>query len=89
MVSYVRWKCFLRQVLLLSIIHDITEHRMAEEALQASEANLRAFLNALPEPAFLLDREGELLIVNAKPAVMEAMRRIRLDTIIPVKGKKK
>jgi anti-anti-sigma factor len=34
-------------------------------------------------------RGGELRIVNASPAVMEAMRRIRLDTIIPVKVKKK
>jgi anti-anti-sigma factor len=37
----------------------------------------------------LNSKGGELLIVNAKPAVAEAMRRIRLDTIIPVKGKKK
>jgi anti-anti-sigma factor len=34
-------------------------------------------------------RGGELRIVNVDPVVLEAMRRIRLETIIPVKGKKK
>jgi anti-anti-sigma factor len=37
----------------------------------------------------LKSRGGELLIVNANHAVLEAMRRIRLDSIISVKGKKK
>ena len=35
----------------------------------------------------LSSRGGGLLIVNAQPPVLEAMRRIRLNAIIPVRGK--
>ena len=34
-------------------------------------------------------RGGGLLIVNPQPEVLKAMRRIRLDAVIPIKGKKK
>lgn len=53
------------QLLFLStIIRDISEQRRAQEILQASESALRAFLDALPTPAFLLDKDGKLLVLN-------------------------
>lgn len=37
----------------------------------------------------LIARGGEMRVVNAQPQVLEAMRRIRLDAVLPVRGKKK
>ncbi|MFA6450228.1 MAG: STAS domain-containing protein [bacterium] len=37
----------------------------------------------------LNSKGGELRVVNAAPLVLEAMRRIRLDAILPIRGKKK
>ena len=50
--------------LLFSIIHDITERRIAEEAVRQSEENLRAFFNSIDDFAFVLDEEGNVLQVN-------------------------
>jgi len=43
---------------------DITELKQAEEAIRKSEENLRSFMNALIEPAFLLGVNGAVLAAN-------------------------
>jgi len=53
----------------IAIIDDITERRRAREALQESEETLHVFLNALGEPALLLDLDSRAVVVN------EAMAR--------------
>jgi len=52
---------------------DITERNRAQLALKQSEESLRVFLNAVPQPALLLDREGVILLAN--PAASVGMDR--------------
>ncbi|MEW5900384.1 MAG: PAS domain S-box protein, partial [Acidobacteriota bacterium] len=40
------------------------EHVLVEQALRESAASLRAFLDAVPEPAYLTDKEGKILVAN-------------------------
>jgi PAS domain S-box-containing protein len=43
---------------------ELAERREAETALRASETTLKTFINAIPQPAFLLDRAGRFLMAN-------------------------
>ncbi len=56
--------------LTLAIVEDIDDRKRAEEARRASEASLRAFLDALPAPAILLDRDLNAVVVNAAIAAI-------------------
>jgi PAS domain S-box-containing protein len=47
------------------ISRDITEKKKAEEKILESERNVRGFLEALKEPALLLDSEGKILFANS------------------------
>jgi two-component system, cell cycle sensor histidine kinase and response regulator CckA len=49
---------------ILSTWIDISDRKRIEEALKESEESLRVFLNAIPHPAFLMDRAGTAIITN-------------------------
>jgi len=49
---------------LQGIVIDVTERKKTEAALRESETTLQAFINALPDPAFIIDRNGVARVVN-------------------------
>lgn len=60
---------------------DITDRRRVTEALRASEASFRAFVDALPEPAMMIRVDGTAIIVN------QAMARSLGTTVDELVGK--
>ncbi len=56
------------QTLLYSIILDVTERVRAKKALEESEANARALLEAPSDTIFLMDAESRILICNQATA---------------------
>jgi len=47
------------------IVQDITDRKRAEEVLRESEHRQRAILDTIPDPAWLKDKDGRCLAVNA------------------------
>ncbi len=50
---------------LISVVRDISERKLAEMVLKESEESLRVFLDAVPHPAFLMDRDGTVIVANS------------------------
>ncbi|WP_052947726.1 EAL domain-containing protein [Aneurinibacillus tyrosinisolvens] len=71
-----------RVVEIIASCVDITERKQMEEAVQESERQLRALINAVPDCVFLKDGEGRWLEVNAP-----ALRLFQLENI-SYKGKR-
>jgi PAS domain S-box-containing protein len=67
------------QIWLRGSIIDITERKLAAAALQQSESALRAFMDALPTPAMLLDADGTFIVVN--DALAQSFGRSREELI--------
>jgi two-component system cell cycle sensor histidine kinase/response regulator CckA len=53
-----------RPLYFLFMVQDITEHRIAMEALKERERHQNALLNGIPDMAWLKDREGRYIAVN-------------------------
>lgn len=53
-----------KEQVLLSIIRDISERKIAQQLLEESESNLRALLNAGTESFFLMNKDGIILAAN-------------------------
>lgn len=50
---------------LYGISHDVTEFRIAEEALMRSEMNLRLIVESIPQAVYAKDSSGKLIFVNS------------------------
>ncbi|MCC5669020.1 PAS domain S-box protein [Nostoc sp. CHAB 5784] len=57
----VTWNEFGEPIRALGVVTDIDDRKQAEEALQASESKLRALIEAIPDPLFVLTAEGRFL----------------------------
>jgi len=57
----------------ITVIHDITERKRAEEKLQQSEARYRALIETSPDAITLADMEGRILMVNRRGAEIQGV----------------
>ncbi len=63
-----------------SMIQDITDRKMAQQALEESEARYRAIFDAVPDPVFIHELEtGKVVDVNQ--AMLDAFRAKREDVV--------
>ena len=73
----------------LSVVHDITERRQAEEALRESEARYRGYVDHAPYGVFVSDENGRYLEVNKAAAELtgyapeELVHRCIPDVLAP------
>lgn len=67
--------------LLFSIIHDITQQKLAVEALQKSEKMLQTIIEAEPECVKVLDENANLIMMNRAGLDM-----LQVDSLDQVKG---
>lgn len=59
---------FNGNIVLCSIIHDITHRRLAEEHLRKNESTIRTMINATNSLVFLTDLQGNILNLNRQGA---------------------
>lgn len=57
---------FDHKPLLFSIIHDVTERKLAELARQKSEAHLRSIFDATPDALLISDSSGMIIMANQR-----------------------
>ncbi|MBP6786360.1 MAG: PAS domain S-box protein [Candidatus Promineofilum sp.] len=55
---------------LLTMIQDLTDYKLAESALRASQTRFRLFFESMPLPVFVFDRET-LRVIDVNAAVVE------------------
>lgn len=67
------------EMVLLSMLVDVTERKHAEEALVASENRIRTILETEPECVKVVDREGRLLDIN--PAGLKMIEADSLEMV--------
>ena len=60
-------------------LEDITEQKLAEEALRESQQRLYQILEGSPIPAFVIDRDHQVIFWNR---ALEELSRIRADDIV-------
>ena len=61
---------------LVGFMEDITERKLADEALRASEANLRDLFQQSPDIIMTVDVEGKILLMNRSTPALPAERAV-------------
>jgi PAS domain S-box-containing protein len=61
---------------ILIISYDITDRKLAQEALKQSEARYRALIETSPDAITLADTEGKILLTNRRAALMHGFESV-------------
>nr|NJM04609.1 PAS domain S-box protein [Desulfobacula sp.] len=61
---------FRDKKVLYSIIHDISEKKLAQETLKQSESTIRAMINATQSLVYLFDIKGDIINLNTPGALL-------------------
>lgn len=61
---------FQDKKVLYSIVHDISEQKLAEETLKKSESTIRAMINATKSLVYLFDIKGNIINLNSPGALL-------------------
>ncbi|MBE2259602.1 MAG: CHASE domain-containing protein [Rhodobacteraceae bacterium] len=70
---------------IVGFCEDITEHKLAEDALRDSEAKLRTLFNHSPDLIFTVDRRASILLTNRPlPYPVGGAGETRSELILPV-----
>ncbi|MFO7639081.1 MAG: PAS domain S-box protein, partial [bacterium] len=72
------------ETLVITLVRDITERRRAEQAVRESEELHRLTLNAMSDPAHVIDREHNILLANDALLRLAKMLGVESD---PIGGK--
>ncbi|MCP4041849.1 MAG: PAS domain S-box protein [Gammaproteobacteria bacterium] len=66
---------------LVGFVEDITEKKLAEEALRESESQLRTVFNQSPDIIMTVDREGQVLMMNRSTPDMPAEEAVGRSSV--------
>ena len=79
---------FDHKPLLFSIVHDVTERKLAELARQKSEAHLRSIFDATPDALLISDASGMIIMANQRAErllgyLVDDLLGLPVDTLVP------
>jgi|GEM_PF-6879278 len=72
----------------LSILHDITHHKQAEEVLRRSEERFRRLVESVPGAILLVNEKGEIILVNKRVEELfgyshSELIEMRIESLLP------
>ena len=71
-----------KPVRLFGLLHDITEHKRAEEALFESEKLYRNLVDTMAEGVVLIERNGQIVHANPQQSISWGLSVLKLKVVI-------